>query len=75
MKYKLNKNSGTYMYKKNNNFEGNRYFSSPNVKIHWSLTMNINQQYMYMLRFDIVRCVFLLFYVLMKHIILYARIQ
>jgi hypothetical protein len=25
-----------YMYiKKNNNFEGNRYFSSPNVKIHW----------------------------------------
>ena len=28
--------------------------------------MNINQQYMYMLRFNIVRCVFLLFYVLMK---------
>ena len=35
MKYKFKKNSGTYMYKKNNNFEGNRYFSSPNVKIHW----------------------------------------
>jgi uncharacterized protein YcgL (UPF0745 family) len=36
MKYKLKKNSGTYMYiKKNNNFEGNRYFSCPNVKIHW----------------------------------------
>ena len=35
MKYKLKKNSGTYMYKKNNNFEGSRYFSSPNVKIHW----------------------------------------
>jgi hypothetical protein len=36
--------------------------------------MNINQQYMYMymLRFNIVRCVFLLFYVLMKHIILYV---
>jgi hypothetical protein len=34
----------------------------------------INQQYMYahMLRFNIVRCVFLLFYVLKKHIILYA---
>ena len=30
---------------------------------------------MYMLRFDIVRCVFLLFYVLMKHIILYVWIQ
>jgi hypothetical protein len=30
--------------------------------------MNINQQYMHMLRFDIVRCVVLL----MKHIILYA---
>ena len=29
--------------------------------------MHINQQYMYMLTFDIVRCVFLLFYVLMKH--------
>jgi hypothetical protein len=29
-------------------------------------------QYMYMLRFYIVRCVVLLFYVLMKHIILYA---
>ena len=27
---------------------------------------------MYMLRFDIVRCVVLLFYVLMKHIILYV---
>ena len=26
-------------------------------------TMNINQQYMYMLRFNIGRCVFLLFYV------------
>jgi hypothetical protein len=36
-------------------------------------TMNI--QYMYMLRFNIVRCVFLLFYVLMKHIILYVWIQ
>ena len=36
MKYKFLKNSGTYMYeKKTNNFEGNRYFSSPNVKIHW----------------------------------------
>jgi hypothetical protein len=35
-------------------------------------TMNINQQYMYMLRFNIVRCVFLLFYVLMKHIILHV---
>ena len=35
--------------------------------------MNINQQYMYMLRFDIVKCVFLLFYVLMKHIILYGE--
>ena len=34
MKYKLKKNSGTYMYKKNNsNFEG--YFSNLNVKIHW----------------------------------------
>jgi len=32
--------------------------------------MNINQQYM--LRFNIVRCLFLLFYVLMKHIILYV---
>ena len=37
-------------------------------------TMNINQQYMYMLRFDIVRCVVWLLYVLMKHIILYAWI-
>ena len=38
MKYNFFKNSGTYsvyMYKKNNNFEGNRYFSSPNVNIHW----------------------------------------
>ena len=36
MKYKFKKNSGTYMYKKkHNNFEGNRYFRSPNVKIHW----------------------------------------
>ena len=35
MKYKSKKNSGTYMYKKkNNNFEDNRYFSSPNVKTH-----------------------------------------
>ena len=33
MKFKLKKNSGTYMYK--NNFEGNRYFRCPNVKIHW----------------------------------------
>jgi hypothetical protein len=32
MKYKLEKNSGTYMYKKNNNFEGNRYFSSRKCK-------------------------------------------
>jgi hypothetical protein len=31
------------------------------------MKLNINQQYMYMLRFNIVRCVFLLFYVLMKH--------
>jgi hypothetical protein len=38
------------------------------------LTMNRNQQYMYMLRFNIVRCVFLLFYVLMKHIILCVNI-
>ena len=30
---------------------------------------------MHMLRFNIVRCVFLLFYVLKKHIILYAWIQ
>ena len=30
---------------------------------------------MHMLRFNIVRCVFLLFYVLMKHIILYVWIQ
>ena len=30
MKYRFKKNSGTYMYKKNNNCEG-----SPNVKIHW----------------------------------------
>ena len=37
--------------------------------------MNRNQQYMYMLRFNIVRCVFLLFYVLLKHIILQRRIQ
>jgi hypothetical protein len=36
------------------------------------MKLNINQQYMYMLRFNIVRCVFLLFYVLMKHIILYV---
>ena len=35
MKYKFFKNSGTYMYKKNNNFEGNRYFGSPNVNILW----------------------------------------
>jgi hypothetical protein len=32
MKYKLKKNSGTYMYKKNNNFEGNRYFISSTHK-------------------------------------------
>ena len=36
MKCKFKKNSGTYMYKKKiNNFEGNKYFRSPNVKIHW----------------------------------------
>ena len=36
MKYEFKKNSETFLYKKkNNNFEGNRYFRSPNVKIHW----------------------------------------
>ena len=41
MKYKLKKKLicefATYMYKrkKPNNFEGNRYFYSPNVKMHW----------------------------------------
>ena len=36
MKYKLKQKFITYMYKKkNNNFEGNRYSSSPNVNIHW----------------------------------------
>ena len=43
-------------------------------KVLKTLTMYVNQQYMYMLRFNIVRCVFLLFYVLMKHIILYVWI-
>ena len=36
MKYKLKQKFITYMYKKkNNDFEGNRYSSSPNVNIHW----------------------------------------
>ena len=35
MKYKLKKIVELTCIKKNNNFEGNRYFSSPNVKIHW----------------------------------------
>jgi hypothetical protein len=35
MKYKLKKIVEHTCMKKNNNFEGNRYFRSPNVKIHW----------------------------------------
>ena len=35
MKYKYKKDQFvTYMYKKKK-IEGNRYFCSPNVKIHW----------------------------------------
>ena len=34
MKYKLKIVEHTCI-KKNNNFEDNRYFSSPNVKMHW----------------------------------------
>ena len=37
MKYKFKKKimEHTCIKKKHNNFEGNRYFRSPNVKIHW----------------------------------------
>ena len=35
MKYKLKQKFVTYMYLKPNNFEGNKYSSSPKVNIHW----------------------------------------
>ena len=87
MKYKFKNNSGTYMYKKKTiilkatnilavqmlKFIGSFYWLYKAL-LKYSLWIT-NQQYVYMLRFIIVRCVFLLFYVLMKHIILYVWIQ
>ena len=77
MKYKFKKNSGTYMYKKKTiilkatdilavhmlKFIGSIYWLYKALNTHYEYKSTVR---------DIVRCVVLLFYVLMKHIILYA---
>jgi len=71
MKYKLKKIIVADMYKKT--YPKTTYILAVQMLIFISscyyitLTLNINQQYMHMLRFNIVRCVFLLIYVLMKY--------
>jgi hypothetical protein len=75
MKYKLKKNSGTYMYKKNPvilnailavqmlKFIGSFYWLYKVLNTHYEYKSTVHVH----LKFDIVRCVFLLFCVLMKH--------
>jgi hypothetical protein len=54
-------------------FIGSFYWLYKALNTHYEYKSTVHF-FLYMLRFDIVRCVFLLCYVLMKHIILYAWI-